>query len=101
MPNEIRRYATPEAYRRALEERVAQLARAARRPINRYRQLLLFERYLLRLQAEYGPALLVKGGVALELQLARGRTTVDIDVRLSGNADDVLVRLRRAGAQDG
>lgn len=40
---------------------------------------------------------MAKGGVALELRLEAARTTRDVDVRLSGSSDDLLVELRSAG----
>ena len=44
--------------------------------------------------------MLAKGGVALELRLARARTTRDVDVRLAGMSSEVLVRLQAAGRRD-
>jgi hypothetical protein len=42
----------------------------------------------------------VKGGVALEMRLQRARTTLDVDVRASGNPDQIYARIRTAGLRD-
>ena len=62
-------YATDEAFRVALEERVKAAARAlGHLDTTRQRQLFLADRLLARITAEFGSALVAKGGIALELR---------------------------------
>ncbi|MBW2462676.1 MAG: nucleotidyl transferase AbiEii/AbiGii toxin family protein [Deltaproteobacteria bacterium] len=49
---------------------------------------------------EFGDAIMVKGGVALEMRLSRARATKDIDLRLEGNPNKLLQRLQAAGRLD-
>lgn len=91
-----REYRTPEAFRTALEQRVR---RAVAGPeINRFRQLLVFDRFLARVFAHFGERATLKGGLGLELRLLRARTTKDVDLRLTGSVDDAYQGLREAGA---
>lgn len=48
----------------------------------------------------FGEAVMLKGGLVLELRLERARTTKDVDLRLAGSSDDILERLQAAGALD-
>jgi hypothetical protein len=48
----------------------------------------------------FGDAVMLKGGLVLELRLERARTTKDVDLRLAGSSKDILDRLRAAGALD-
>ena len=66
----------------------------------RFRQILVFDRFLARVFAEFGDRVIVKGGVVLEFRLARARTTRDVDLRLVGSPDDVLGHLQAAGRRD-
>lgn len=63
----------------------------------RRRQLLVFDRFLARLARELGNAMMLKGGLALELRLERARTTKDVDLRLVGSPDGLLDRPRDQG----
>ena len=65
--------------------------------MSRLRQRLLFERFLVRVFALLGDTVLLKGGVVLELRLSRARATRDVDLRCTGQPNDVLARLREAG----
>lgn len=93
----VTRYATPEAFRQALEQRLRNEAAAVGYGITRLRQLLVFDRFLARITQVYGDAAVLKGGIVLELRLERARTTKDIDLRLSGRPDETLAHLPRAG----
>lgn len=93
-----RSYANPEAFRQALEQRVRAAAGGA--GMARFRQVLVFDRFLARVFHQFGERAIVKGGVVLELRLERARTTRDVDVRLSGRSEDLLVDLQRAGKID-
>jgi len=88
----VLRYRSPEAFKAALE---ARLGRGAR--LNRSRQLVVFERFLARISVVFGNAVVVKGGLALELRLGRARTTRDVDLRLQVSAERALAMLQEAG----
>ncbi|HEX7842237.1 MAG TPA: nucleotidyl transferase AbiEii/AbiGii toxin family protein [Kofleriaceae bacterium] len=63
----------------------------------RTRQLLVFDRFLARVVAVLGDAAMLKGGLALELRLARARATRDVDLRLMGAPEGILAALQAAG----
>lgn len=94
------RYEQPFAYRRAVEDRLRKDVARTGRPLNRARQLFLFERLLARAFNAFGDRLVLKGGLALELRVARARTTKDVDLRLVGSTDDLLTKLQHAGRLD-
>jgi hypothetical protein len=91
-----RTYASPEAFKQALEQRLRSATKAGGE-FARKRQLLVFDRFLARLVAVLGDAATLKGGLVLELRLERARTTKDIDLRLTGSPDDILAKLQDAG----
>jgi hypothetical protein len=93
-----RSYASPEAFRQALEQRIREAAGAS--GMGRFRQVLVFDRFLARVFAHFGERAIAKGGVVLELRLERARTTRDVDVRLTGPSDALHVELQRAGRLD-
>ena len=93
-----RSYANPEAFRQALEQRVRSSAGGG--GMARFRQVLVFDRFLARIFEHFGERAIVKGGVVLELRLERARTTRDVDIRLSGPSDNLLIDLQRAGRMD-
>ncbi|HTP27353.1 MAG TPA: nucleotidyl transferase AbiEii/AbiGii toxin family protein [Anaeromyxobacteraceae bacterium] len=92
-------YETPAAFKRALEDRLKAGSKTGV-DFARRRQLLVFDRFLARVAATFGDGVILKGGLVLELRLERARTTKDIDLRLQGNSDDVLPKLRAAGQLD-
>jgi len=75
-------YNTPAAFKQALEARHKREAQARQQPLNRLRQLYIFERFMVRLLDVFGDDIILKGGLVLELRLERARTTKDIDLRL-------------------
>ncbi len=79
-----RRYATPMAFKAALEQRLRTRAAGNGLELQRTRQLVVYERFLAHVFAEFEDAVLLKGGLALELRLERARTTKDVDLRLVG-----------------
>lgn len=95
-----RSYATPVAFRSALESRLRERAKETGQALHRLQRLFVFDRFLARLRESEGPDMIVKGGMALELRLERARMTNDIDVRWPVDADDVLSRLEHAGRLD-
>jgi hypothetical protein len=90
-----RMYSSPEAFRKALEDRLRKLAPGPR--LSRQRQLLVFDRFLARVDRVLGEAATLKGGLVLELRLDRARTTKDVDLRMMGAPDNLLARLQEAG----
>jgi hypothetical protein len=94
-----RTYDTPAAFKRALEDRL-KAASTAGVDFARRRQLLVFDRFLARMAATFGEAVMLKGGLVLELRLERARTTKDVDLRLVGSSDDILARMQEAGRLD-
>ncbi len=99
--NARRLYATPDAFRVALEERVKASAKAlGHLDPTRQRQLLLADRLLARVSLEFGDAVIAKGGIALELRLPQARATQDLDLQLSGKHTDLLDRLQTLARRD-
>ena len=76
----VRTYSSPQAFKEAVEQR---LRSASKNGVDfaRRRQLLVFDRFLARIVAVLRDAVLLKGGLVLELRLDRARTTKDIDLR--------------------
>jgi hypothetical protein len=92
-------YASPLAFKAALEQRLRGLARSGVEFV-RKRQLLVFDRFLARALAIMGKAAVLKGGLVLELRLERARTTKDIDLGLTGSPERVLTTLQEAARLD-
>jgi len=95
-----RTYFSAEAFKQALEQRLRALAAEIGAELGRKRQLLVFDRFLARVVALLGDAATLKGGLVLELRLARARTTKDVDLRIVGSRDDILATLQEAGRRD-
>jgi predicted nucleotidyltransferase component of viral defense system len=95
-----RTYETDAAYKVALEARLKDAAKKEGVQPTRYRQLVIFDRFLGRLDRHFGDNLITKGGVALELRLEQARTTKDVDVRLTGSPEGLLEQLQEAGRYD-
>ncbi len=93
-------YATPVAFKQALETRIRQEAAKTGSDIGRFRQVLVFDRFLARVHQHFGTRVVVKGGVVLELRLQQARATRDVDLRVVGNTDGMLDELRAAGQLD-
>ena len=94
-----RPYATPEAFKQALEQRLRSSAKSGA-DFARKRQLLVFDRFLARIAVVLGEAVILKGGLVLELRIDRARTTKDIDLRMVGSPEDVLGKLQEAVRKD-
>jgi hypothetical protein len=73
-----RTYDTPGAFKSALEDRL-EAASTSGVDFARRRQLLVFDRFLARMAVAFGDAVMLKGGLVLELRLERARTTKDVD----------------------
>lgn len=95
----VRNYPSPEAFKQALEQRLRTSAKTGP-DFARKRQLLVFDRFLARVVALFGDNVTLKGGLVLELRLAKARSTKDVDLRLNGTADGVLAKLQQAARGD-
>jgi len=93
----MKRYATPMAFKEALEARLRATSRSGGLDQNRLRMRLVMDRFAGRVVEEYGDDVVLKGGVVLELRLTEARATKDLDLRLVGDPALTLVRLQRAG----
>jgi hypothetical protein len=94
-----RTYASPEAFKQALEQRLRASAKSGAE-FARKRQLLVFDRFLARVVDVLGDAATLKGGLVLELRLGRARTTKDVDLRMVGSQDGMLAKLQEAGRKN-
>ena len=109
---EPKKYATAAAFRRALEDRLQDIARKEGVDLQRVRRQVAFDRLLARLFQAAQPRELpwaLKGGYAMELRIKAARTTKDIDLTMrsvisSGEKKDdgknlaVLEKLQEAAA---
>lgn len=77
-----KKYATPTAFRRALEDRLKQKAKIEELNLQRLMREVSFDRLLARLFARKDAAWILKGGYALELRMKEARATKDIDLAL-------------------
>ncbi len=96
------KYATPQAFARALSDHLKRQAADEGVAFDRLRKRVAFERFLARL-FEHGPSRWVlKGGYALELRLGgRARATKDIDLDLPPPpVEDLLDELQEAAELD-
>lgn len=105
-------YATANAFRAALEDRINRRAREQGLDHRRLRNQVAFERFLARLFVDQAPpAWLLKGGFASELRLGgRARATLDLDIAIPSPAriappDDhqvaeIIERLQQAVNRD-
>lgn len=96
----IRQYKTPSAFKQALEDRLKDASRTSGTPLNRIRQQLVFDRFLTRVFAILGDSVVLKGGIVLELRLARARSTKDVDLRCAGRPELLLEQFQEAGRLD-
>ena len=93
-------YKTPAAFKQSLEQRLRTRAAEAGLELNGLRQLVVFDRFLARLQREFGDDFIVKGGLCLEYRIQRARTTKDIDLRFEGDPDHTTNRMLAAAGSD-
>lgn len=90
----IRVYTSPQAFKHALADRLRTMSKDGF-DLARRRQLLVFDRFLARIVSHFGDAVTLKGGLVLELRLARARATKDVDLRMQGDPSNLLDRLQR------
>ena len=82
---EPKKYATAAAFRRALEDRLQDIAGKEGVDLQRLRRQVAFDRLLARLFQAARPSALpwvLKGGYAMELRIKAARTTKDIDLTM-------------------
>ncbi len=81
MPTDPKQYQTAMAFRKALEDRLKNIAEAEAVPLDRLRRRVSFDRLLARLfDPSKQPLWLLKGGYALEFRFQKiARATKDID----------------------
>ena len=92
------KYATPEAFRAALDQRIRNEAVASGVPVMRLRKRVAFERFLARLAVVDPQRWVLEGAFALDLRLGlRTRTTKDID--LAGADDERIATANLIAAQ--
>ncbi|HXW54689.1 MAG TPA: nucleotidyl transferase AbiEii/AbiGii toxin family protein [Candidatus Cybelea sp.] len=110
-----KKYTTAAAFRRALEDRLQDIARKENVDLQRLRRQVAFDRLLARLFRTEQPRALpwaLKGGYAMEVRIKAARTTKDIDLTMrsvfkSGNKNAeknnlaVLEKLQEAAAFKG
>jgi hypothetical protein len=95
------KYATPAAFRTALEQRLLTAARQADLPVVRLRKLVVFDRLLARLLVVAPDRWLLKGALALDLRLgARSRTTKDMDLARQDDEERATADFLAAQAVD-
>jgi predicted nucleotidyltransferase component of viral defense system len=93
------RYATPAAFRAALEARLNAAARTGGRPVGNARKLVSFTRLLARLERTAPEQWILKGGFALELRLpGQARATRDVDIDWAVSLDEATSALVEAAA---
>jgi hypothetical protein len=96
----IRSYKTPASFKAALEQRIRDRAASLKTTVKRERTILVFDRLLARIGQEFGEHATLKGGFALELRLTRARATNDVDLRIMGTPEGILLRFQAAGRLD-
>jgi hypothetical protein len=93
-------YSTPAAFKVALESRLRKRSDTGGYALARERQLVVFSRFLARLNQEFADTFILKGGLALELRIHEARTTRDVDLGMVGSPEKTLERLQAAGRID-
>ncbi len=94
-----RTYRTAADFKQSLEQRL-RTASTSGFDLARRRQLVVFDRFLARIALELGEAVILKGGLAVELRLERARSTTDVDLRVMGSPEGMLLRLDDATRRD-
>jgi hypothetical protein len=92
-------YKTAAAFKQGLEQRL-RTSSGSGLALARRRQLVVFQRFLARVALEFGDAVTLKGGLAVEMRIERARTTKDVDLRMMGSPDDMLGKLRAAAQRE-
>jgi predicted nucleotidyltransferase component of viral defense system len=97
----VREYATPAAFRAAVETRLRERARRLSAPAYIVRRQAALERLLVRLTKVAPDRWVLKGGLALETRLgARARVSIDLDADHVHGAEAARADLQRAAIED-
>ena len=88
-----RLYTSPLHFKDALEQRPRNAVTDGR-AVARTRQVLVFDRFLAPMAIAFGDAAVLKGGLVIELRLARARMTRDSNLCTTGAPTDLLPRLQ-------
>ena len=94
---EPKKYATAAAFRRALEDRLQDIAGKESVDLQRLRRQVAFDRLLARLfqpGQPLAPPWVLKGGYAMELRIKTARATKDIDLTMRSASISGLVTTR-------
>ena len=95
------RYSTAAAFRDALEHRLNTWATERQIAVNVLRKQVAIDRFLARLAVVAPGRWVVKGAYAIDLRLgSRGRSTRDVDLERSDDAEAALHDMRDASAVD-
>jgi hypothetical protein len=89
MVNGSLQYATANAFRRALEDRLKREAKLRRRPLDELRREFLFQRFLALLFSQPDGNWVLKGGASLLMRLAKARSSKDLDLLHLGEVDPI------------
>jgi predicted nucleotidyltransferase component of viral defense system len=95
----MKTYSNPGDFKQALESRLRARSGGGT-TLERARQLVVFDRFLARVVDIFGDAVILKGGLALEMRLHGARTTKDVDLSVSGSPEVVLGKLQESGRLD-
>jgi hypothetical protein len=97
----VREYATPAAFRAAVEARLRERARRLSAPAYIVRRQAALERLLARLSKVAPDRWALKGGLALEARLGeRARVSIDLDADHLHGAEAARADLQRAALED-
>lgn len=83
-------------FRKSLESRLFAMSYKSGEDLQRIRRKMAFDRFLARVFYKENPLFLLKGGYAMELRIARARSTKDIDLTYLHNfknAENILSEL--------
>jgi hypothetical protein len=96
MVNGSAQYATANAFRRALEDRLKTEAKARGRSLEELRREFLFQRFLALIFFTPGGQWVLKGGASLLMRLAEARFSKDLDLLHLGEVspDEAIAELR-------
>ena len=96
---EDRAYRSPEAFRRALTDRLRELARSSRWTLPQLQRQIAYDRLLARLYAE-DQGWVLKGAAALLARQIGVRATIDVDLYRDRERAEAESELRSAAARD-
>lgn len=97
----VARYATAQAFRRAIETRISASSRDTGLSLSRLRKEVVFARLLARLGSQAPGRWVLKGGLAMAYRFGdRARSTRDVDLAMTGLEEEATRDLVAAGRLD-